>query len=106
MGEVIKLEFKSFDVVAFTCNLGDYVEVRDGQVWQSAVVINQYCNGNKPPTAIYSRSANLLVRFKSDDIIDGVGFQAEYKAVVPGKVIERLQLAIHFLSAKKPIYQN
>ncbi|XP_048462936.1 cubilin [Rhincodon typus] len=81
-GQVVTLNFISFDIEnATNCN-NDYVEVRDGPVIDSPL-IGKYCGTNIPPI-VQSMQRSMFVKFKTDSKISSRGFQVKYGSAVKG----------------------
>ncbi|XP_048417522.2 cubilin isoform X2 [Stegostoma tigrinum] len=81
-GQVVTLNFISFDIEnATNCN-NDYVEVKDGPVIDSPL-IGKYCGTNIPPI-IQSMQRSMFVKFKTDSKISSHGFQVKYGSAVKG----------------------
>ena len=73
----IKLEFKDFNVERhWSCNY-DKVLVYDG--WESNnTLLGSFCGHNTPPP-IYATTGKMLVKFVSDGLVNGKGFNATFE---------------------------
>ncbi|XP_072431088.1 cubilin [Chiloscyllium punctatum] len=81
-GQVVTLNFISFDIQnATNCN-HDYVEVKDGSMIDSPL-IGKYCGTNFPPI-VQSMQRSMFVKFKTDSKINSLGFQAKYGSAEKG----------------------
>ncbi|XP_067869413.1 cubilin isoform X2 [Heterodontus francisci] len=81
-GQVVTLNFISFDIEsAVNCN-HDYVEVKDGAV-VDAPLIGKYC-GTVIPTIVRSTQRSMYIKFKTDSKIGNHGFRAEYRSAEKG----------------------
>lgn len=85
---LIELSFKSFELEHMDhCQYADYLKIYDGIVSDqdennddAVKPIGTYCGSNKPPTMLSTSHAFTLV-FRSDDTINGEGFEASYEFI-------------------------
>uniref|UniRef100_UPI00398F64EE cubilin n=1 Tax=Pristiophorus japonicus TaxID=55135 RepID=UPI00398F64EE len=81
-GQVVTLNFISFDIEnATNCN-HDYVEVKDGAVVDSPL-IGKYCGTIIPPI-VQSVQRSMYIKFKTDSKMANNGFQATYGSAEKG----------------------
>ncbi|XP_067863171.1 cubilin [Heptranchias perlo] len=81
-GQVVTLNFISFDIEnATNCN-HDYVEVKDGAVVDSPL-IGKYC-GTVIPPIVQTAQRSMYIKFKTDSKMSNNGFQAEYGSTDKG----------------------
>ncbi|MGH0159306.1 UNVERIFIED_CONTAM: hypothetical protein FKN15_040677, partial [Acipenser sinensis] len=85
-GQVVTLNFLSFDIESHGSCAFDYVEVRDGSS-ETDALIGKYC-GSELPAPITSTSNRLWITFKSDASITKGGFRAIYQ-VSPAQSTQR-----------------
>lgn len=80
LGFIVQLSFVSFEMEnAQQCQY-DYVAIYDNIVAEasrSTRAIGKYCGNEKPPIMM-STSRALTIVFKSDESINGQGFEAKY----------------------------
>ncbi|CAG9818509.1 unnamed protein product [Phaedon cochleariae] len=70
----VALQFQSFDLENHDGCIYDYVEIRDGQKFDSPVIAIQ-C-GHKLPADVISSSNSMLIKFASDGWVQKGGFSA------------------------------
>lgn len=75
---VIRLKFLYLDLEYHPQCLSDFVEVRDG-LSMSSRLIGRFC-GQTFPTLIETSSKGMLITFKSNELVIGGGFKAQYHA--------------------------
>ncbi|XP_045491488.1 LOW QUALITY PROTEIN: cubilin homolog [Colias croceus] len=84
-GQQISLNITDFDLeipIREKCDLGDYLEIRDGGN-QNAPLVGKYC-GNFKSKVIISTSHKMHLRFHSDFYISGRGFKIEWDGTIRG----------------------
>lgn len=79
---MVELSFKSFELEHMdSCHYADYVKIYDGIVVDenddAIKPIGTYCGSDKPPTMLSTSHAFTIV-FRSDDTINGEGFEAKF----------------------------
>jgi tolkin protein len=79
----IELTFLTFEIEDEVDCAFDYVEIYDGEDpgGPSTKSLGRFCGNRLPPPIKSEENGNLLIRFKSDDTVNGKGFSAIYKAV-------------------------
>lgn len=78
-GQMVRLWFTTFELEGEQDCGYDHVEIFSGYD-DTGSSYGRYC-GSKSPPQIFSEDQAVLLRFKSDDTINGKGFQANYQAV-------------------------
>uniref|UniRef100_A0A4W3K7X0 Cubilin n=1 Tax=Callorhinchus milii TaxID=7868 RepID=A0A4W3K7X0_CALMI len=81
-GQVVTLNFVSFDIDDAANCTHDYVEVRDGADVESPL-IDKYCGAGNPPMAQSGRRS-MYIKFKTDSSTAKEGFSAEYGSTKKG----------------------
>ncbi|EDV28197.1 uncharacterized protein TRIADDRAFT_53561 [Trichoplax adhaerens] len=78
-GVRINLKFNAFDVRGSSNGcFGDYVEIFDGPTIGTPR-LGIYCDGNAPNSPIVSSGNSVWIRFNSDRVNTGTGFELEYQ---------------------------
>ncbi|KAM9307657.1 cubilin [Gastrophryne carolinensis] len=81
-GEVVQLNFDSFNLLPGTRCSSNYIEIRDGPSSDSTL-IGTYCGPDIPPPA-YSTQRSLYIKFVTDASSTNGGFSATYRSVPEG----------------------
>ncbi|XP_053323004.1 cubilin [Spea bombifrons] len=81
-GEVVLLNFNSFDISNATDCISNYVEIRDGPSAESTL-IGKYCGPDVPPPA-HSTQRSLYIKFTTDASETNRGFSATYSSLIEG----------------------
>ncbi|KAL1517012.1 hypothetical protein ABEB36_000833 [Hypothenemus hampei] len=76
----VKLTFKDFDLEQNDECLYDFVEVFDGLDMHDARSLGRFC-GNKTSNELISTEEGMIVKFRSDDRIEGRGFVLNYELI-------------------------
>uniref|UniRef100_A0A914WPV4 Cubilin n=1 Tax=Plectus sambesii TaxID=2011161 RepID=A0A914WPV4_9BILA len=89
---VIKLEFNEFDVVSRPLGrramllplrgfgpscMDDYLKINDGDL-ETSRSLGRFCNEHRPPSVLLSTGPKIWIRFHSDELVNGKGFQITY----------------------------
>jgi len=82
-GYYIELTFLSFEVEDENDCAFDFVEMYEGDDpgGPSTKNLGRFCGNRHPPPIRSEENGSLLIRFKSDDTVNGKGFSAVYRAV-------------------------
>ncbi|MGH0144022.1 UNVERIFIED_CONTAM: hypothetical protein FKN15_047101, partial [Acipenser sinensis] len=81
-GQVVTLNFLSFDIESHGSCAFDYVELRDGAT-ASSPLIGKYC-GTQIPAPAQSTQRSMYIRFVTDSSVTNFGFTAEYGSAEAG----------------------
>ncbi|KAK6490308.1 cubilin [Huso huso] len=81
-GQVVTLNFLSFDIESHGSCAFDYVELRDGTT-ASSPLIGKYC-GTQIPAPAQSTQRSMYIRFVTDSSVTNFGFTAEYGSAEAG----------------------
>ncbi|CAG9792216.1 unnamed protein product [Diatraea saccharalis] len=85
VGQQIMLNISQFDLerpIRDKCDLGDYLEIRNGAT-RNSPLIGKYC-GNFKSKRIISMANKLYLRFHSDYYLTGNGFKIEWDGTITG----------------------
>ncbi|XP_048481076.1 cubilin-like [Plutella xylostella] len=84
-GQQIRLNFSRFNLerpIRNSCDLGDYLEIRNG-VADNSPLVGSYC-GDNAPKMITSTGNSIYLKFHSDYYFSGAGFQIEWDGTLFG----------------------
>ena len=76
----VSLTFHDFDVPAMPGCSDDHVKVFDGSLEDDGALLGAFCNPNRPTTDVFASFNEMTITFDTNDVTEGLGFQAEYNA--------------------------
>ena len=79
-GQQVKLHFISFHLHSSVICKYDFVEIRDGHLPSSSVIVRM-CGHHRSEKTLYSSGRHLQIYFETDASGSYPGFQVSYKAV-------------------------
>ena len=76
----VRVRFKKFDLETGKCGDYDFAKIYDGRSTK-AKLLGTLCGNKLKQTVFRSSGRYLLIHFRSDDSVNGKGFEVEYSKI-------------------------